>query len=655
MAKPSKQHDKGVRWLIRPGLLLACFLLFLNKPAAAQSAGMVQISQPETDKFPTVTFYMDAYDGQGSYINDLKANEVQVIENDTSRRPDNLSLQRPGVQFTVAMNLSPAFAALANNSNPDNPANFQSIQKRLIEWAKAQPDQNTDDISLTTNTGLQLIHQSNPTDWISALEAFKPDLTKSQLSLAGLSQALDLATDPNPRPQMKRAILFISPMLTPALAATLPNLTDRASQLGVHIYIWLITNEIKSDPKLVEPVQKMADQTGGRLIILTANDTLPNPDDFLKSMRSIYQVSYTSGITKAGSQKVSVNVKGKNIQATSQEKSFLLNILPPNPIFLAPPDQIQLSWTQPDNKTPPNLTPQSVTIPILIEFPDNHVRPLKQSSLYVDGVLESENTSAPFDKLIWKLDKYAQGGQTLQSGQHTLKVEIVDSLGFKQDSIDTPVELVIQPLSSEGIVTQVISNKWFPIGAGVLGAVSVTGLAGLAIRRRSKDAGNKPQKGQNYKSAISRAAAILHEDKKNPIRAATMSPTWPLTAARGSAPARLVQISENGHPLPDQIMSITHTETTLGRDPRQATCVIDLPSVNGLHARLFQTPEQDYYLTDCDSVAGTWVNYVLVPGKGVRLEHGDLIHIGKAAFRFELSNPPQIREPRVTEYKVETL
>jgi hypothetical protein len=280
---------------------------------------------------------------------------------------------------------------------------------------------------------------------------------------------------------------------------------------------------------------------------------------------------------------------------------------------------------------------------------------LKQSSLYVDGVLESENTAAPFDKLIWKLDKYAHSPQAAQTSQHILKVEIVDSLGFKQDSIDTPVELVIQPLPSNGLLGQMISNKWFLIGAGVLGATSVTGLAGLAVRRRSKAARNKPQKGQIYKNATGRAANIHHEGEKAHLKAVTMSPTWPLAAARSSAPAQLVRISENGHPLPDQTLPITHGEITLGSDPRQATCVFDLPSVNGLHARLFQTPENDYYLADCGSVAGTWVNYVLVPSKGIQLEHGDLIQIGRAAFRFELSNPTQIRQPHVTEYKEELL
>jgi hypothetical protein len=32
----------------------------------------------------------------------------------------------------------------------------------------------------------------------------------------------------------------------------------------------------------------------------------------------------------------------------------------------------------------------------------------------------------------------------------------------------------------------------------------------------------------------------------------------------------------------------------------------------------------------------------------VRLEHGDLIHLGRVSFRFELTNPRRIRQPVVT-------
>jgi hypothetical protein len=38
---------------------------------------------------------------------------------------------------------------------------------------------------------------------------------------------------------------------------------------------------------------------------------------------------------------------------------------------------------------------------------------------------------------------------------------------------------------------------------------------------------------------------------------------------------------------------------------------------------------------------------------GARLEHGDLIHIGKVSFRFELTDPSRLSENRIQVIKLE--
>ena len=42
------------------------------------------------------------------------------------------------------------------------------------------------------------------------------------------------------------------------------------------------------------------------------------------------------------------------------------------------------------------------------------------------------------------------------------------------------------------------------------------------------------------------------------------------------------------------------------------------------------------------------MNFAPVSSQGVRLVHGDLVHIGKLAFRFELATPPAARSPHVS-------
>jgi predicted component of type VI protein secretion system len=90
-------------------------------------------------------------------------------------------------------------------------------------------------------------------------------------------------------------------------------------------------------------------------------------------------------------------------------------------------------------------------------------------------------------------------------------------------------------------------------------------------------------------------------------------------------------------------MIIASREVTFGRDPTLATMVIDLPSLEGLHARLRQGEDGSFILYDQGSVAGTWVNYVPVSSEGARLEHGDMVHIGRAKYRFLYGSPGHIR------------
>ena len=76
---------------------------------------------------------------------------------------------------------------------------------------------------------------------------------------------------------------------------------------------------------------------------------------------------------------------------------------------------------------------------------------------------------------------------------------------------------------------------------------------------------------------------------------------------------------------------------------RRATQLLESPTVDGLHARLYRDQDDVFFLADQGSVAGTWVNYAPISTGGARLEHGDLIHIGRVTFRFELTDPSRVK------------
>ncbi|HEY69596.1 MAG TPA: FHA domain-containing protein [Anaerolineae bacterium] len=93
-----------------------------------------------------------------------------------------------------------------------------------------------------------------------------------------------------------------------------------------------------------------------------------------------------------------------------------------------------------------------------------------------------------------------------------------------------------------------------------------------------------------------------------------------------------------------QAIPLTGAELNLGRDASLAAFPIEDPSVSPLHARLIRSASGRYLLRDQGSVAGTWVNYEAVSEQGRELKHGDVIHLGRVAFRFQLKNPPPERK-----------
>jgi pSer/pThr/pTyr-binding forkhead associated (FHA) protein len=75
---------------------------------------------------------------------------------------------------------------------------------------------------------------------------------------------------------------------------------------------------------------------------------------------------------------------------------------------------------------------------------------------------------------------------------------------------------------------------------------------------------------------------------------------------------------------------------TIGSDPKKVGTAIKQPSISPIHAQIRFTATGSAVLSDLGSENGTWVNYAPVSKKGTVLQHNDLVHIGKVAFRFEL-------------------
>ena len=117
------------------------------------------------------------------------------------------------------------------------------------------------------------------------------------------------------------------------------------------------------------------------------------------------------------------------------------------------------------------------------------------------------------------------------------------------------------------------------------------------------------------------------------------------------APAYLIRLTNGGEPASTAPIPIAEKDMTFGTDPVQSMRVLDDPSISPLHARIKQTDDGVFMIYDHGSIAGTWVNYESVTREGTRLAHGDRIHFGQLAYRFNLSQPPAESEPKVVTKK----
>jgi len=156
-----------------------------------------------------------------------------------------------------------------------------------------------------------------------------------------------------------------------------------------------------------------------------------------------------------------------------------------------------------------------------------------------------------------------------------------------------------------------IQKDWF-IFAGLGLAVIVTGVFVFGILPRILQKKSKPS------NKLPQRVVSKFEDQPNLL-------------------AKLVRLDQHNRPLQGEALSISAQNNTLGTDPALCNIVISDPSIDPLHARIYITNRNEIMIADLSSTAGTWVNFAPISQNAVKLENGDMIHVGKAAFRIKIT------------------
>lgn len=621
--------------------------------ASAQEADRIEIIEINSTDFPTLRVQFEAFDAQNQFVQGLQPGQVRAIEDGQVRQSSALELLQPGVHFIVAYNLSPELS-----NHQAGVSHYEAMQSALLAWAQTQPAETSDQFSLAANTGMQLIRSEDPREWAAALAGYQPNLLAETPNLNSLTRAVDLAIDANSGSQRKNTVLFITPLIFSWNQEAVTNLTERAANQGIRINIWLVASETASvsSPQIVQSLESLAAQTGGQLFLFSGQTELPNVEFYLQPLRYLYRADFESQAKTTGAHEIQLEIEREGVRLTSNSKPVDIHVEPPNPIFLSPPTLIERKWIKEEGQKDSQLQPGSALVHIVVEFPDGHERSLKSSRLYVDGALAAENGAAPFDEFTWDLSSYTS------DGRHMLRVEVEDSLGLVKSSIETPVDLTVEPQKTLPLNALLTSERLLTLG-GILAAGLVLALALILSGRQSRSRRQGRLRRANADPLTQPVPARI-EPPSQPRKSAAVSSAERTTVPRrpaaefASAKAWLVRIVENGAdatvaarlettPPVTSAIPLIRRETTIGSDPRRALYRLDSATVSGLHARILLTPEGDYRILDSGSVAGTWVNYGPVPSQGLLLKHGDLVQIGREMFRFQLAQPPEQKPPDI--------
>lgn len=622
-------------------------LLLPSALARAQATSYAEIVAVDARGFPQITALMNVYDANGRFMEGLSSADVSAHENGEPLPVESLTEYAVPLQLVVAINPGPSLAVRDGNAVQ----RFTKVVEALSNWVNSQPPDSGDDLSLVSLSGSLITHAKSK-DWFVSLDSFKPDFRNTTPNLQTFSIALDTVTATTSQTGMKRAILFITPhMDDPNIDNTIAPLIKAAVDSRVRVFVWFVDGEQYFVTPSANAFKSLALQTSGSFFAFSGAETFPDLTTEFAPLRHIYALTYTSALKTSGEHTFGVEVKAPEGKIQASDQTFEVDVQPPNPILVLPPLQIKRQPPVDDPYNTEILLPAQQNIEILVEFPDGHPRDLKRTTLYVDGEVVDENTSAPFENFTWNLNAYEK------SGQHELIVEAEDMLGLNKSSMGTPVTLtVIQP--PRGIQALLARYRSYL----VLGAIGLAGLALLAILVRGRVGGElfkrRREKRKKFEDPLTQPVVALTEPPTSPIKKQKTTPrraSWlqlPAKAPRlPEAPAYLKRLTNGGEPASLLPIPVLEKEVTFGTDPVQSAHVLDDPSISPLHARIRRTPEGGFLIYDHGSVAGTWVNYEPVTREGRRLVHGDRIHFGQLMYRFDLSQPPAESEPKIVSKK----
>ncbi len=612
---------------IKPGILLKvlfiCLILLTGSSSVrAQTGNNIRISLPDSSAYPTITVYIDPTDRNGSPLENLEREQITLIEDGINHDLVEFQALNPGIQLVVAFNFSTPFAIQDINGR----SRFDYIQESLLNWANQPLDTAADDLSIVDNLELEQIHVEEKSNWIKALEELDPELRETESNFNVLARAIEIASDPVNQPGMKKVVLLFSPQPESESFETIDSLLSQAEDNQVQVFTIMISSPAYFESAGALKLQTLSTETGGKFLTFSGDEPLADLGQLLLPLRTTYMLKYQSSIVSSGihTLEVSISATPGNIEG---QREFTLDIQPPNPIFITPPQTITRTSLEEtvDETDETRFEPTSIILPVLVEFPDLHPRPLEELIFRVDGEIVETKTTPPYDQFIWDLDQYQV------SGTHYITLEAVDIMSLSRLSVETPIEIEVIPPTQNFWDT---ARKNIPALLG-LAMILLLGLTAFVLISQGRIKPRENRTSRWFKNQRSHIAGFLKRISHFRTKPSVSK------EHKDFKPYRLVPVNDISREIFPEPIQIDQPDINLGNANQQDMIRIQHPSIIPEHARISLQGENEYQIIDLGSTAGTWVNYEQIPPSTPHtIKDGDMINIGEAAFRFQIKNGP---------------
>lgn len=615
-------------------LILAILLVLFTFPALiqAQSGAKISLRNLDVGQFPLIQAVVDARDNEGNFLFGLQSDDFTISENGQLQAISQLRLTEIPVRLSIVINPSEAFSIRdAQGFN-----RYDYVRESLSAWASELTDEVS--LSLISQAGLE-IPFTEASSWLNQFQSYSPDFSIITPNLQALSSALLLSAQPGEQAEVASAILLVSAAPSSASLAGLEEFLTSAENLGLAIFVWLVDSSARFDLDEAVALQNLALQSGGSFYGFSGTEGLPDPQEYLADLGNIYRLQYFSDLRESGQHELQLSLNTEELTLSSAPINIDISLENPKAIFLSPPAFIRREASEEEADL---LAPFSQVIEIIVEFPDGFERQLLRTTLRANGEIVAENRSAPFTRFSWDLSDYHSNQSVI------LQVEIEDELGLVGSSIDLPVEISIAG-TPENVAGAVIRNvpqfvlvMALLLGGAVFvfmvlsGRISPPSLFSGSIDEHEQDQ-NQDDPLLDMPSSIADMAQPFGEKR----RRIPASEAQAIADFKESdlAPAYLLPLSAEGHPQMSAMFVLEGKQHIFGSDDKESAFTVIDASVDAQHAVIRRNSEGAFEIADLGSDAGTWVNYAPTSEAGAGLLNGDLIHIGKAAFRFFLEKP----------------